>query len=731
VDAPAALSNLAGLYHRQGRLTEAEGLYRRALDAVEKKLDPSHPDVATSLSNLAVILQDQGRYAESGPLLLRALVIGEKTLGAAHPSLANILGNLASQRNAQGHYAEAERRYRSVIEIRETALGLQHPDTALAYNNLAAFYKELGRSSDAEPLLRRARAVFEAALGPEHHLSILTVGNLSTVLHDLRRHDEAEELYKKAAELREKVLGPRHPDVGLSLNNLGSYYSERERYQEAEPVLKRALNILEATYQPDHPLIATALNNLGALYVGQKRYAEAEAAVKRMLAMREKTLGAEHPNTAAGLDALAGVSRERKRWPEAYRLSKRATGILLRRESREMMTTHRPEGGSGRGEIRSNRYIFTGHVRAALHVAERTPARAAALVDEAFQLAQRAHLSDAAAALSQMAARFKKGEGELALLVRRRQDLVWRYDALDGQLVKTASKPAAARDAAGEQSWRTELVRLDQAIRDADLTLKGSFPDYAALANPEPLSIRAAQGHLLRDEALYQVMVGRDESVAWVVTRDAVRARILPIGEKALDEDVAALRCGLDPSIWDPTEDAQLLARRRNCERLLGNEPARGPGPPFDLERAHRLYQKLFAPFESLIGGKHLLVVPYGSLTTLPMHVLVTAPPERVATGMARYAKAAWLAKRQALTVLPSVSSLKTLRGAGLRSQAANPFLAFANPLLLGSAGDNREAWAKQVCPSGPLAGTPQAARPPAPRAPWRTCCRAGLSTWR
>jgi CHAT domain-containing protein len=361
--------------------------------------------------------------------------------------------------------------------------------------------------------------------------------------------------------------------------------------------------------------------------------------------------------------------------------------------------------------------VFAGHVRAALHVAERAPKRNAVLVDEAFRLVQWAHHSDAGLALSQMAARFASRKGELPALVRRRQDLVWRSNALDAQLVASAAKPAEARDAVREQEWRAELTRLDQAIRDADLTLKARFPDYAALANPEPLPIRAVQRQLRDNEALYQVMIGKDESFAWVVTRHAVRARILPISEKALDEDVAALRCGLDPSNWDPTEDAQAQARRRDCERLLAEQPADEAGLPFDLERAYRLYQKLLAPFESLIRGRHLFVVPSGSLTTLPLHVLVTAPPDRATTGMARYAKAAWLARRQPLTVLPSVSSLRALRSAALRSQAAQPFLALANPLLLGSGGDNREAWAKQACPSGPPADVPQtvAARPPAP----------------
>jgi hypothetical protein len=46
-----------------------------------------------------------------------------------------------------------------------------------------------------------------------------------------------------------------------------------------------------------------------------------------------------------------------------------------------------------------------------------------------------------------------------------------------------------------------------------------------------------------------------------------------------------------------------------------------GDGPlPFDHGRAHKLYKALFGEVEGLIAGEHLLVVPSGPLTQLPLH---------------------------------------------------------------------------------------------------------------
>ena len=84
----ASLNNLGELYRAQGKYTEAEPLYKRALAIAEKALGPGHPQVAASLNNLAGLYRLQGKYAEVEPLLNRALAIAEKALGPGHLHVA-------------------------------------------------------------------------------------------------------------------------------------------------------------------------------------------------------------------------------------------------------------------------------------------------------------------------------------------------------------------------------------------------------------------------------------------------------------------------------------------------------------------------------------------------------------------------------------------------------------------------------------------------------------------
>ena len=80
-DTLRSVSNLAELYRAEGRLAEAEPLYKRALEGRERVLGKEHPDTLTSVNNLAELYRAEGRLAEAKPLYKRALEGRERVLG--------------------------------------------------------------------------------------------------------------------------------------------------------------------------------------------------------------------------------------------------------------------------------------------------------------------------------------------------------------------------------------------------------------------------------------------------------------------------------------------------------------------------------------------------------------------------------------------------------------------------------------------------------------------------
>ncbi len=169
------------------------------------------------------------------------------------------------------------------------------------------------------------------------------------------------------------------------------------------------------------------------------------------------------------------------------------------------------------------------------------------------------------------------------------------------------------------------------------------------------------------DEALVFILPGDKESYVFALTRDAFDWQTIPLGKQALADKVKAFRHGLDVD-------------------ELNKSVAAGKPELFDLDLAQELYASLLGPADALIKDKrHLLIVPSGPLTALPFHLLVTQKFEGAAKDSSvfgRYRDAAWLIKRQAITILPSVPSFKALRFSARTDAGGKPLIGFGDPLF-------------------------------------------------
>lgn len=76
---PTSLNNLANCLRAQGRLTEAEPLYKRALTVKEKAVGPFHKDLVVILENYATLLKVSNRQNEAAKLERRAQGIFKMT----------------------------------------------------------------------------------------------------------------------------------------------------------------------------------------------------------------------------------------------------------------------------------------------------------------------------------------------------------------------------------------------------------------------------------------------------------------------------------------------------------------------------------------------------------------------------------------------------------------------------------------------------------------------------
>src|SRR5665213_2712849 len=211
--------NSALALHQQGRLAEAERLYRAVLQIRRDHFDTLH--------NLGVLQCQQGRLDQAADLLHRA-VTREPPWPIAHVSLGNA-------QQALGRHAEA-------IESYQTAIALQ-PDYAIAHFNLANVLHAGDRHAEAI-------ASYETALAidPHHASTHYMLGNALQALH---RPAAAIPHYLRAL----KIM----PGLADARSNLGDALQALNRTEEAITEYRRAL-ALRPDFAGAHTNLIFALN---------------------------------------------------------------------------------------------------------------------------------------------------------------------------------------------------------------------------------------------------------------------------------------------------------------------------------------------------------------------------------------------------------------------------------------------------------------------------------------
>lgn len=312
---PEALA-IAVQHHRAGRLAEAEGIYRRILDA--------EPGNADALHLLGVVAQGAGRHDIAIDLIARSL--------AHRPAFADALYNIGISLEAVGRPAEALARYDQALALRPAwAEALNNrgnalkslrrideavacyrqaiaarPDYARAYSNLAVALDDLGQVDDAVASLRHA-----LALAPDFAEAHTNLGKLLKLVGQV---DDAIACYRESLRLK--------PRSAETLANLGNALRDLYRLDEAEAAYRDAIAI-----KSDH---ADAYNGLGAVQAMRGRSDDAMALFDTALRL-QPDLAEAHSNRGLALLAAGrvrdGLDEYEWRWgtPQLRRSARRFT----------------------------------------------------------------------------------------------------------------------------------------------------------------------------------------------------------------------------------------------------------------------------------------------------------------------------------------------------------------------------------------------------------------------
>ena len=259
-------------FHQQGRLADAEVLYRAVLAQA--------PEHFAALHGLGIIYYLKSQHAPALELIERAIAINP-SVAAAHSHRGVLL-------QALGRLDEALASHDRAVQIK--------PDYAEAFNNRGSTLFDLKRSDEA-------LASYDRALQLKLNYAE-AFNNRGNALRELKRWNEALASYDRALQLK--------PNYAEAFNNRGNALLDLKRPEEALVSYDRALQ-----FNPDY---VEALNNRGNALMDLKRPGEALVSYDRALQLR--------PDFAQALSNRGNALRDLNRSDEALASYDRA--LLLK-----------------------------------------------------------------------------------------------------------------------------------------------------------------------------------------------------------------------------------------------------------------------------------------------------------------------------------------------------------------------------------------------------------------
>lgn len=634
-----------------------------------------------------------------------ALLLTGLILGAALPAAAQTPSAAVEDLRERGKAYFQAKDYREAISFYERALrlivselGPEHEQTSIATYSLGYVAEAAGDLATAERYLRQTLAIREKVYGADSAGVAMALESLGKVLVKARRQNEAEPLFRRALKIRQDTVGQEHAFAAVGHANLGDVALARGDWANARNAYRQAIRLV--TRQDTSTAVVKALvddeiRRFRDTFVGiaQASWELRNAPGAEPTAIFEETYtaGQQAWNTQAA-SALArmtarlgaGETDLGRRIRRNQDLSDRA--LTLNREIMQLLTDWSAVQRA-HPEFMTLQERFRAASIARAREQAPTIKRQTELVQELQAIMARCPPGGARIDCRNDNARREAVSAELGRLSQQTSTGSAEIMAVHARM-EAAEKalPGYATFSSRHTELRNGLAAAEREVRDARIDVTRLFPDYAALAEPQPLTRTDTQRLLREDEALVAILVGSERSFVWAVTRERAEWAQLDIGADALAREVTALRLGLDPLAQQTAEG--------------GDGTQAGIVASFDLARSHALYGKILGPIAPLLAGKqHLLVVPTGALTSLPFQVLVTAPPAPGVSREEALRQARWLITSTAISVLPSVPSLGALRRVAAGSAAQRPFFGMGDPILQGPDPAERQRGKKRAGP--------------------------------
>ncbi|MCX6328324.1 MAG: CHAT domain-containing protein [Bacteroidia bacterium] len=574
IDVTKSYINIGVVYYNKGEYEKALESYFKASQIVIEILGEKHPYVATSYNNIGNVYDEKGEYDKALEYIFKSLQIRKEVLGEKHPDVATSYNNIGIVYTDKSEYDKALEYYFKTMQLKKEIFGENHPDIAAIYNNIGIVYTDKGEYDKALEYHLKALQIKKEIYGENHHDVAASYSNIGLLYYKKREYDLALEYCFKALQIDIKILGEKHPYLAINYNNVGSIYSDKGEYdkalgyfQKGEVTCLRNYNDTTNVYS-----LPSVTNSLDWYYLLQSLQAQAQIIGDKSKILKDLKYADREKITLRHYqvcDTLIDITRKGiSTQSDKLALGEKASQVY--KEAIDLLTCLQPINNA---EVGKN--ISDNDRNLALYFSEKS--KSSVLLEAlAGQEAQ-------------------KYAGIPDSLLQKEHNL--KIDV--AFYTKKLAEPEIL-DSAQVIFYRDRLFRRNRSYDSLILVFEKQFPKYHNLKyNTKPATVKDIQNLLDEKTALISYFTGDSTITIFTFTKSNFNVQKVPKIIN-LNDSIIWFRYGLTkigPSMQE------------NYLRL-----------------GFKLYQQLF-PDNAPIGRKikNLVIIPDGSLATLPFESLLTA----------------------------------------------------------------------------------------------------------
>jgi CHAT domain-containing protein len=518
-----------------------------------------------------------------------------------------------------GEYQKAFDAYAKTIEI-DNAINTPLNNRISTVNNLGLVYLFLGDVKNA--IERHKKALEYAETSQNARAKGFSLNNIGLAYKMIGDFPKAAETLEQALKIRTEVKEPAQ--ICTTLSVLGDVYLQMNDLPKSIELQNQAISVCQNS---DRRVGGQATTGLGKAYFAKNDFDKALQYANQALLVAQK-----FKDRGAEIDArslIASTEEKRGNLDEARKQVEQTIQIIESLRANILQ----PELRATFLALVQESYKLHIHLLMKLH--QRQPDQG--FDAKAIQVNESALARGLLESLTENRANIRQGADPQ--LLERENSLQKRFNEKSGQL---ATALLSGRNELEVARLNREIDSLTNAYQQVQAQIRATSPRYAALTQPQPLTLKEIQEQVLdSDTLLLEYSLGPEQSYLWAVTPSSINSYVLPKQEEIEKQARAVYKLLTARNEYKKGETPeQKKARIRQADAAYPQVAA-------------ELSQILLTPVASLLGKKRLLVVADGALQYIPFAALPLPEAKK---------KYKPLVANNEIISLPSASTLAVLR---------------------------------------------------------------------